>query len=76
MIAQMGTTADVESFTDSRTSDQQMHDLKEAYSIRSVAERLDVRGEHVCALLFRDATWCLENGRGWLSDANVPEERR
>ena len=52
--------------TDGRTSDQQMHDLKEAQSLLASAERFDNHGEKVSALLFRNAAWSLENGRPWI----------
>ena len=59
---------------DNRTSDQQMHDIKEAISIRASAERLERRGDTVTAILFRNAAWQLENGKTWLDDIKTKEQ--
>ena len=46
---------------------------KEANLLRASADRLDIRGEHASALLFRNAAWRIENGREWLDDIQVKE---
>ena len=46
---------------------------KEANLLRASADRLDIRGEHASALLFRNAAWRIENGREWLDDTQVKE---
>jgi len=61
---------------DNRSSDQLMHDIKQANELRASAERLEIRGDSVSALLFRNAAWRLENGKEWLDDVNVLEFSR
>jgi hypothetical protein len=61
---------------DKRTSEQTLIDIAEANKIRATAERLDIRGDHATAILFRNAAWLMENGRQWLDDADVREVSR
>jgi len=61
---------------DNSSSDQLMHDIKQANELRASAERLEIRGDSVSALLFRNAAWRLENGKEWLDDVNVLEFSR
>ena len=48
---------------------QILHDIEEARKIRVSAGRLDIRGDHATALLFRNAAWRIEQERDWLDDA-------
>jgi hypothetical protein len=48
---------------------QLLHDIEEARKIRVSADRLDIRGDHATALLFRNAAWRIEQKRDWLDDA-------
>lgn len=50
-----------------------LRDISEANRIRVSAERLDIRGDHATAILFRNAAWKLEQGREWLDDVSVRE---
>jgi hypothetical protein len=61
---------------DKRTSDQMLLDIEAANKIRATAEHLDICGDHVTAILFRNAAWRMETGREWLDDANVREVLR
>ena len=48
---------------------QILHDIEEAWKIRVSADRLDFRGDHATALLFRNEAWRIEQKRDWLDDA-------
>jgi hypothetical protein len=58
---------------DNQTSDQQMVDIKQAHSIRSIAERQDKRGNKVTAIFFHNDAWRIEQGKEWLDYSNLKE---
>lgn len=53
-----------------------MRDLNQEQidSLRTTADRLELRGDDITATYFRNRAWVLEHGdREWLDDANVKE---
>jgi hypothetical protein len=53
---------------------QEQSNTEQAQKIRESADRLDLRGEHLVAQLFRNAAWCIENKKNYFDDVNVREE--
>jgi hypothetical protein len=52
---------------------QKQSSINQAQAIRDSADRLDLRGEHLVAQLFRNAAWCIENKKNYFDDINIQE---